>query len=79
MRINYNRAWEILTSDLMQHFKINENKEDFIKLMDLLQLSLIEQYKGDHEKGYEDIKEAIGLEFIRYSDDEYEWWRRPEK
>lgn len=79
MEIDYNKSWEILTTELMQHFKIEENKEDFIKLMDALQLSLIEQYKGEDEKGYEHIKEAIGFEFIRYSDDEYEWWRRPEK
>ena len=79
MHINYNRAWKILTSELMLHFKVEENKEDFIKLMDVLQTSLIEQYKGDHEKGYEDIKEAIGIELIAYPDDEYQLRWRPEK
>ncbi len=79
MHIDYRKSWDILTSELMQHFKIEENKEDFIKLMDVLHESFFEQYKGDLEKGYEDIKEAIRFEFIRCSDDEYEWWRRPEK
>ena len=75
MWIDYNKSWDILTSELMQHFNVDKNQEEFIKLMNLLHLSLFEQYKGDSDKAYKDIEEATGFQFIRYSEDGYEWWR----
>jgi len=85
MYIDYNKSWDILTSELMQHFNIDKNQEEFIKLMQVLHSSFIEQYKGDVEQGYKDIEEATGFQFARYSggpapdsEDEYEW-SRPEK